>query len=90
MSDLQEHVVAEITFDKERCFLNCLYRSPGQNDDELETFFSDLNFLLNNINRFQPSCSTDALQNIQNGVLLTKNNKTGIALENITSTASCI
>ena len=38
LSDLQECIVAEITVDKERCFLICLYRSPSQNDDELETF----------------------------------------------------
>ena len=26
LSDLQECIVAEITVDKERCFLTCLYR----------------------------------------------------------------
>ena len=49
LSDLQECIVAEVTVDKERCFLTCLYRSPSQNDDEFETFCSDLTFLLNNI-----------------------------------------
>ena len=53
LSDLQECIVAEVTVDKERCFLTCLYRSPSQNDDEFETFCSDLTFLLNNINKFQ-------------------------------------
>ena len=57
LSDLQECIVAEITVDKERCFLTCLYNSPSQNDDELEIFCSDLTFPLNNINRFQPPCS---------------------------------
>ena len=42
LSDLQECIVAEITVDKERCFLICLYRSPSQNDDELETFCLDV------------------------------------------------
>ena len=28
LSDLQECIVAEITVDKERCFLTCLYRWP--------------------------------------------------------------
>ena len=55
--DLQECIVADITVDKERHFLTCLYRSPSQNDDELETFFSDLTLLLNYCNKFQPSCS---------------------------------
>ena len=41
LSDPQECIVAEITVDKERCFLICLYRSPSQNDDELETFCLD-------------------------------------------------
>ena len=41
LSDFQECIVAEITVDKERCFLICLYRSPSQNDDELETFCLD-------------------------------------------------
>ena len=53
LSDLQECIVAEVTVDKERCFLTCLYRSLSQNDDEFETFCSDLTFLLNNINKFQ-------------------------------------
>ena len=57
LSDLQECIVAEVTLDKERCFLTCLYRSPIQNYDAFETFCSDLTFLLNNINKFQPSCS---------------------------------
>ena len=44
LSDLQECIVAEITVEKERCFFICLYRSPSQNDDELETFCSDRTF----------------------------------------------
>ena len=55
-SVLRECIVAEITVNKEKCFLTCLYRSPSQNDDELGTFCSDLTFLLNNINKFQSSC----------------------------------
>ena len=57
LSDLQECKVAEVIVDKERCFLTCLYRSPSQNDDGFETFCSDLTSFLNNINKFQPSCS---------------------------------
>ena len=78
LSDLQECIVAEITNDKERCYLSCLYRSPSQSDYKLETFCSDLTFLLNNINRFQCKAFKIMFDN--------KDNKTGIALENITST----
>ena len=55
LSDRQDCIVAEVSVDKERCFLTCLYRSPSKNDDEFETFYFDLTFLL--INKFQPSCS---------------------------------
>ena len=90
LSDLQECIVAEITVDKEKCFLTCLYRSPSQNDDKLETFCSDLTFLLNNINKFQPSCSVflrDFNAKHSKWCFADKNNKAGIVLENITSTA---
>ena len=53
MFNLQECAVAEITLDKKRCFLTCLYRWLSQKDDGLVAFCSDLTFLLN---RFQPSC----------------------------------
>ena len=89
LSDLQECIVAEITVDKE-CFLTCLYRSPSQNDGELETFCSDLTFLLNNINEFQPSYSVllgDFNAKHSNWCSTDKNNKAGIVLENVTSTA---
>ena len=83
-------LVAKIIFDKEKCFLTCLYRSPSQNDDKLETFCSDLTFLLNNINKFQPSCSVflrDFNAKHSKWCFADKNNKAGIVLENITSTA---
>ena len=90
LSDLKEYIVAEITVDTERCFLTCLYRSPSQNDDKLETFYSDLTFLLTNINKFQPSCSV-LLGNFNakhsKWCSTGRNNKAGIVLENITSTA---
>ena len=57
LSDLEECTVAEVTVDKERRFLTSLQRSPSRNDDEFETFCSNLNFVLNNINKFQPLCS---------------------------------
>ena len=83
-------LVAEITVDKEKCFLTCLYKSCSQNDDELETFCSNLAFALNNINKFQPSCSVFLGEfNAKHSKWCStdKNNKAGIVLENITSTA---
>ena len=90
LSDLQESVVAEITVDKEKCFLTNLYRLPSQNDDEFETFYSDLIFLLNNINKFQPSYSVLLRDfNVKHSKCYSsdKNNKSGTVLENIASTA---
>ena len=67
-----------------------MYRSPGQIDDKLETFWSDLSFLLNNINKFQPSCLVllgDFNAKHSKWCSTDKKNKSGIALENMTSTA---
>ena len=67
-----------------------LYRSSSQNDDEPETLCSDLAFLLNNINKFQPSYSFllgDFNAKHSKWSSADKNNKAGIVLENITSTA---
>ena len=66
-----------------------MYRSPSQNDDELETFCSDLTFLLNNINKFQLSCSVllgDFNAKHSKWCSTDKNDIAGIVLENITST----
>ena len=92
LSDLQECIVAETTVDK-KCFLTCLYRSPSQNNDEFETFSSDLIFLLNNINKFQPSCSVllgDFIAKHSKLCSTDKNNKAGTALKNFTSTVVII
>ena len=67
-----------------------MYRSPSKNDDEFETFCFDLTFLLNNINKFQPSCSIlsgDFNAKHSKWYSSDKNNKPGIVLENIASTA---
>ena len=57
LSHLQECIVAEVTVDKERSFFTCLYSPPSQNDNKFGKFCSDLTFLLNNMNKFQPSRS---------------------------------
>ena len=90
LSHFQECIVAKVTVDKERCFLTCLFRSPSQNDDDFETFCSDLTFLLNSINKFQPSCSVllgDLNAKHSEWCSTDKSNKPGIVLGNITSTA---
>ena len=70
-----------------------MYRSPSQNNDEFETFSSDLTFLLNNVNKFQPSCSVllgDFIAKQSKWGSTDKNNKAGIALQNFTSTVVII
>lgn len=47
----------KITVGKEKCFLTGFYWSISQNDYELEIVCSNLNFPLNNVNKFQPPCS---------------------------------
>ena len=42
ISDLQERILTKTTVDKKRCSLTCLYSSPSQNEDKLETFCSNL------------------------------------------------
>ena len=36
--NLQEWLVTEITVKNKRCFLACLYRSPSQNREEIQSF----------------------------------------------------
>ena len=67
-----------------------MYRSISQNDDEFQTFCSDLTFPLNNINKFQPSCSVllgDFNAKHWKWCSTDKNSKPWIVLENITSPA---
>ena len=70
------------------CFVTCLYRSPRQNDDELKTFCSNLTFLFNVINRFQPYSVLlrDIHAQHSKWCPTGKTNRAGFYLENITST----
>ena len=66
-------------------------RSPSQNDDEFKTFCSDLTFLLNNIDKFQPSSSVllgDFNAKLSKWCSTYKNNKPRLVLENLASTAA--
>ena len=49
-------LVTEIRSQNEKCFLTCIYRSPGQNQDEFKHFCTNFNMLLNNINDELPLC----------------------------------
>ena len=63
---------------------------PAKIGDELETFGSDLTFLLKDNNRLQSSCSVllgDFNAKHSKRLSTDKNNKTGITFENISSTA---
>ena len=45
---LQDCLVTELIVNNDRCFITCAYRSPSQSHDELDTFCSNLNILLDN------------------------------------------
>ena len=57
ISNLQECLVTEITLKNKRCFLTCLYRSPSQNCEQIQSFCDSLDILLNNINSLNPGIS---------------------------------
>ena len=83
-SNLQECLVAEVTIGKEKWVLTCLCRSPYQINGELEAFCSDLNFYLNSINKFLPSCSIcvcDFNAKHSKRCFTDKKNKAGIILD---------
>ena len=42
---------------RRKCFFLCLYRSPSQGRGEFESFCTDFNLFLSNINYLSPSCS---------------------------------
>ena len=49
LSNMKECLVTEINVNNEKCFFTCLYRSPSQSHEELESFCSSLDSLLSNI-----------------------------------------
>ena len=54
---MREYLVTEVNFNNEKCFFTSLYKSPSQNDEEIEYFCSSLDLLLSNINDRHPACS---------------------------------
>ena len=57
ISNLQECLVTEITVKNKRCFLTCLYRSPSQNSEQIQSFCDSFDILMNNINSLNPAIS---------------------------------
>ena len=46
LTNLKDCLVTETNGNDQKCFFTCLYRSPSQNDDELEHFCTNFNALL--------------------------------------------
>ena len=57
ISNLQECLVTEVPVKYKRHFLTCLYRSPSQNREQIQSFCDLLDFLINNINSLNPAIS---------------------------------
>ena len=54
---LLECLVTELRMGKKKCLFMCPYRSPSQSSDEFDTFCSNLNLFLSNINDLNPTFS---------------------------------
>ena len=90
ISCMQECLVAELSMNNEKCFFTCLYRSPSQSYEELDTFSSNLDLLLSNINNNHPNCSIligEFNAKFSKWCSSDKDNKAGCELDNITTSA---
>ena len=71
-------------------FFTCPYRSPTQNDEELENFSSNLDLLLSNISDNYPTCSIligDFNAKSSKWCNSDKSSRAGIELNNVTTSA---
>ena len=57
LGNMKECLVTEIIVNNEKCFFTCLYRSPSQSHEELESFCAILDSFLSNVNDQHPACS---------------------------------
>ena len=57
LCNLPECLVTEIRMGKKKFFFTCLYKSPSQSSDEFDTFCSNFNLFLSNINDLNPASS---------------------------------
>ena len=79
---LDNCLVAEIRLENEKCFLTCLFRSPHQSQHQFENFYTNLDFLIDNITMnflLSQSCSKWFNKNITNLV--------GYEIDSLTSSA---
>ena len=90
LRNMKECLVTEIIVNNEKCFFTCLYRSPSQSHEELESFCAILDSLLSNINDQHRACSIvigDFNANCQKWCTTNKDSTTGLELDSITTTA---
>ena len=57
LSNIKECLVTEINVNNVKCFFTCLYRSSSQNHEGIESFWSNLDSFLSNINDQHLACS---------------------------------
>ena len=57
LCNLPECLAIEIRMGKKKCFFTCLCRSPSQSSGKFDTFCSNLNLFLSNINYLNPAFS---------------------------------
>ena len=57
LCNLNECLGLEIRIGGEKCFFSCLYRSPSQGREEFESFCTDFDLFLSNINDLSLVCS---------------------------------
>ena len=89
LSNLKECLVTEINVNNEKCFFTCLYRSPSQSHEELESFCSNLDSLPSNINYQHPACSIvieDFHAKCSKWCTTNKDNTAVLGLDSITTT----
>ena len=90
LSNMKEFLVTEINVNNKKCFFACLYRSPSQSHEELESFRSNLDSVLSNINDQHTVCSIvigDFNAKCSKWCTTDKDNTAGLELDSITTTA---
>ena len=90
LTNLKDCLVTEINVNNVKCFCMCLCRSPSQNHDELEHFYTNFVLLLSNINDLYPTFSIvlgDFNARFSKWCASNKSNTAGIELDNVTMTS---
>ena len=90
LCNLPECLVTEIRMGKKKCFFTYLYRSPSQSPNEFDTFCSNFNLFLSNINDLNPASSIVIGDiNARNSKWWSSDKKTfeGLAIHSLTTLA---